>query len=74
MMLNHIISYMLLPNANLSLLLDNFGRSNALFSQHAPAHEFLYFYCHDYSNNCGQDLRGRAAYSWDDLGFFWVSV
>jgi len=50
------------------LIGDNFGRIAKLFSKDAPAHEYIYWYCYDYDNQCDDFT---FAYSWDSIGTFW---
>ncbi|KAI9764588.1 MAG: hypothetical protein M1840_008317 [Geoglossum simile] len=50
------------------LIQDNFSRLRKLYSNDAPAHEFIYWYCYDYGNQCSE---GVQAYSWDHSGWIW---
>ncbi|MCJ1349906.1 hypothetical protein MMC31_008149, partial [Peltigera leucophlebia] len=45
------------------LIGDNFGHLAKLYSNNAPKHECIYWYCYDYGIP-----RGVQAYSWDSPG------
>ena len=51
-----------------STISKNMVRSFEIYSDNAPQHDYIYWYCNDYSNQCTE---GVQAYSWDEPGRFW---
>ena len=51
-----------------SLIGKNMVRSFGIYSDNAPQHDYIYWYCYDYSRQCTE---GVQAYSWDEGGIFW---
>ena len=51
-----------------SMIAKNMVRSFGIHSDNAPQHDYIYWYCYDYSGECTE---GVQAYSWDEEGLFW---
>lgn len=51
-----------------SMIAKNMVRSWGIYSDNAPEHDYIYWYCYDYSGLCTE---GVYAYSWDEEGLVW---
>jgi hypothetical protein len=52
-----------------SKILDNLNRLKGIYSDNAPKHDYIYFYCKDYEDFC-RDHPAVHARAWSDKGFF----
>ena len=51
-----------------SIISKNMVRSFGIYTDNAPQHDYIYWYCYDYSGECTD---ATQAYSWDEEGLFW---
>ncbi|KAL9127037.1 MAG: hypothetical protein Q9175_007814 [Cornicularia normoerica] len=54
------------------LIGDNFGRLAKLYSNNAPSHDYIYWYCYDPYGGCKKDAN-RTAYSFDQKMFWYTN-